>query len=1296
MAVINWKTGTSGTFTTAADWSTGTVPGSTDTVIISAAPISGSYIVWLESSVSIGSLVLDQAAATLEVTYEEQLTIGTGLDLEAGTIYLDDGTLTVGTITSAAGTLLSGFTASLSALSVQGDLLLESSSANDTFFFAGNLALLPGASSAATTITADSTSLDFTATQTTLGGGTILLDNAALNNFGAASGGFATLTLASNLVLDVTGASTLTSGSYSSDYAGSSFVNNGVISITGSNAELLGTDYGTFTNAGSISVADGATLNFQLTTNPDFATQQPDVDFTNTGIITVAAGGVFAVQLDSTFINTGKITGAGTLSLAGSFTTGAALSIGLATTGALQIDGTLLNTGTTLKAGHDGTVKTLLLGDGTVTGGTIVNQGGFEGIGGPPLYNPFGGGGGGTLSGVTFDGPLTVSNNSTVVIANATVLHGLNGKGGGTIALGSVASSIEFSGSQSLSGASITGATATTYTNTGAGIFLIDPTYGTPTVLTLTGTTSITGSLFGFTGADYNGLPSGDTILNTGTLSIGGGGIDQVAGLVLRNTGSLDITSTTISLSASNLINNGTLAISGASTSVSLQTSSLQRDFINTKLITIGAGATLQIGGGGYYDPVDLVYTNTGTIAVNGGTLLLDTGLATAALGTIQISNGGLLNIEGTLTNTGKTLKLGTGTALANVDITGLITGGTFAAASTGAFIGAAGSYGTPDYAALFSGVTILGPLLLNQTTEDLTIENGFALKNTSGSGAGSIVITGAGAELDIDTETLSNIDITIGASGYAAALGASVSDTLTLAKTTAVQQTGLLADLNNTYQSTMVNDGVITNAVAGGVLSLGSTFTNAGTLDISNGATLALDQTTLTNSGTISIDNGFVNLSDEDISVLSSLSLTNTTLQIASITATGETLSVGAGSSIPLAQISGAFTGGTIHDAGGGVQFLGENINLQGVTYQGLMSITNPYTKLVISEGLTVKNLNGTSPGTIALTGAGSALIIDPTPLNNATIDIGNTTNSYDGTAVAAPEITGESTLTLGSAITLNQVGTYAAIGGQAATVSAATVNAAYTHGNFVLQGSNFTNTGTIAISNTDTVTAAAINLLNAGTVSIAGTASTLNLDTAAYFQSGTYAPNSFENAGKITLTGGTLAELTAGGAFPELPMQNAGTIAGNGTLAVAIVNTGTIAATAGTLTLTQQITGAGLLESKNATLLLTGGVSQGVIAQFSGAHAVLGLAPPSFLGKIAGFATGDTLDLLHEAATAASFSGDSIIVTLTAGGTLTLETTTALTGALEVRSDTQGNALISFAPAPTIHSDPIPLQGG
>jgi hypothetical protein len=85
------------------------------------------------------------------------------------------------------------------------------------------------------------------------------------------------------------------------------------------------------------------------------------------------------------------------------------------------------------------------------------------------------------------------------------------------------------------------------------------------------------------------------------------------------------------------------------------------------------------------------------------------------------------------------------------------------------------------------------------------------------------------------------------------------------------------------------------------------------------------------------------------------------------------------------------------------------------------------------------------------------------------------------------------------------------------------------------------------------------------------------------------------------------------------------------------------------------------------------------------------LGLAPKTFLGEISGFAAGDTIDLLQTAASGASFKGDSIVVTLTAGGSLTLRTVGALSGSLAVTSDGNDGTLIGFVGA-AVHAADVP----
>ena len=84
--------------------------------------------------------------------------------------------------------------------------------------------------------------------------------------------------------------------------------------------------------------------------------------------------------------------------------------------GQLNLNGTLTQTG-----------GTLTLQGGTISGGTINSTGGTL------AFTDYGG----TLSGVTFDGPLTVTGYlSSVNLANGTTVVGSSGSGPGTINVG--------------------------------------------------------------------------------------------------------------------------------------------------------------------------------------------------------------------------------------------------------------------------------------------------------------------------------------------------------------------------------------------------------------------------------------------------------------------------------------------------------------------------------------------------------------------------------------------------------------------------------------------------------------------------------------------------------------------------------------------------------------------------------------------------------------------------------------------------------------------------------------------
>ena len=71
----NWITGTSGDWSTAADWESGVVPGSTDDAVI-----NNSNAVTVNGTAVANSLTLDNSTLTVSGT----LTLGTSLTVDGG------------------------------------------------------------------------------------------------------------------------------------------------------------------------------------------------------------------------------------------------------------------------------------------------------------------------------------------------------------------------------------------------------------------------------------------------------------------------------------------------------------------------------------------------------------------------------------------------------------------------------------------------------------------------------------------------------------------------------------------------------------------------------------------------------------------------------------------------------------------------------------------------------------------------------------------------------------------------------------------------------------------------------------------------------------------------------------------------------------------------------------------------------------------------------------------------------------------------------------------------------------
>ena len=343
-----------------------------------------------------------------------------------------------------------------------------------------------------------------------------------------------------------------------------------------------------------------------------------------------------------------------------------------------------------------------------------------------------------------------------------------------------------------------------------------------------------------------------------------------------------------------------------------------------------------------------------------------------------------------------------------------------------------------------------------------------------------------------------------------------------------------------------IVNEGTINaQAVNGSFYIEPYNFTNQGTINVTNGDTLYIEPTTFTNAGKITLaagttltlgnsstsalsNSGVISATDDTVNIYSFGSFSNTgtftitnsavnlygsytTAQLAlfdndtdtitidgTLTNTGQTLTVGAGSALGTVILpsSGSIVGGTIVDQGSGVEFQGGT--LSGVIYDGTLNLS-PYNSTVyIATGLTANNLAGTGPGTINLTGEYDSIYFEGNQtFNNATINLGNTSGYYDYIYNDDTNNTG-SVLTLGPNVIVdqatNETSGYAVLNSTGynhagdGIVNEGTINAQAVNGSFYIEPYNFTNQGTINVTNGDTLYIEPTTFTNNGTIAISG----------------------------------------------------------------------------------------------------------------------------------------------------------------------------------------------------------------
>jgi hypothetical protein len=318
----------------------------------------------------------------------------------------------------------------------------------------------------------------------------------------------------------------------------------------------------------------------------------------------------------------------------------------------------------------------------SVTAGTItlnsdaVIAGGTISLGNAGVFSA----NGGTLSGVTYEGALALGASQSLAVDAGLTLTRAGGSGAGSVSLASGAF-LDVLDSETLNNATLS------FTGTSADLESGYSGGSTPDTLTLGSSFTIAqdgGTNVLFTDSDYNTDSLGDTIINDGTISVGGGTLISVstseywAG-TLSGTGTLDISYSTLTLGTGGALStlgsgvliddvNGVLlgTINGATTNIAFESGSLVGVIWDGDL-SVGTSQSVNVAGG-------LTLAQGGALSVGvSADMYLSGGLSGA--GNLTLGNNALLDVQdsetldngaldlGTLTFTGTGATLEAGTA---------------------------------------------------------------------------------------------------------------------------------------------------------------------------------------------------------------------------------------------------------------------------------------------------------------------------------------------------------------------------------------------------------------------------------------------------------------------------------------------------------------------------------------------------------------------------------------------------------------------------------------------------------
>jgi hypothetical protein len=852
----------------------------------------------------------------------------------------------------------------------------------------------------------------------------------------------------------------------------------------------------------------------------------------------------------------------------------------------------------------------------------------------------------------SINGGVTLESSSQrLTLGAGASLSGAVAGGGGTLELASGACTITGLGATG----TLSGAASASFS--GFGSYLIDAGAG----LTLTGANTLTKSLTVAGG-----------LTNTGTLNAGTN-LSLDSGASLTN-GSASNTSALITGAAYGLITSGPATLTNFATIQGGTAAGAQLTSGGVLINGSAADTTALITGAaeGVQSYLAMTVTNYGTIA--GGTVVgvrmqkggvLTNGSASDPTALISSGHVGVYTDgQTTVTNFG-TIQGGSAAGV------WLQTGGLLTNGSTGDTTALISSSNVGVYTRGAMTVTNFGTIRGTAVAVDFTVAGDRLIAEAGSTWIGAIKGGGGALELASGTGTITGLGATgtvsvaeaMTFSGFGAyALDAGSSWTLTGTNTLGASQ-------SLTDGGALDNLGALTGAAADGViLAAGATVTNgakttttasiSGLVGVYAGAT---GPATVTNFGTIDGTGGvaveFMSATDKLVAEsgstwIGSLQGGGGLLDLAN--GKGTVTGIGSTGTVSVAEAM-TFSGFGTYEFGAGTWTL-TGTNTLGAAQKLIDNVkVSSDGALNVSGGVSGKGALTVSAGTAAIN-AGAVVSVASVALTGGVTSLNETLTfkgAFSETAAATLTVASGDKLTLSGTAGLNGV-----ING-AGTVSVATA----TLGKGLLIG------GTDALTITGAATQSGAITIGDATASAASViiakGATWTITGADGMAEGTATTSSLTVAGTLVASGAS----------------------GTAAIKVATTDTGTIEAQAGTLDFANTLSGSGSLTIASAAVLeVDSTAAKTLTVSFGAGTATLALkAPTTFASTIAGYAVGDTIDLLKIGASGASIdSKDQLVIVAGTVTIATLKLTGTYSGAtFTIGSDGHGGTDITLATA-------------